>query len=177
MDHAFVRAMDRVYLASIWVAGLAILVMSLVVPWGVFSRYVLGTGSQWPEPVAILLMTVFTFVGAACAYRAGGHIAVQMVANATPPFMQRLLGHTVNLLMAVACAFVAWYGTRLCIGTWGQTISEIPWLPVGATYASLPVGAVVTLLFVIERVLFGSQEHRAIVRYEEQLVEVDHAGA
>ena len=44
--------------------------MSLIIPWGVFTRYVLGTGSQWPEPIAIMLMVVFTFLGAAAAYRA-----------------------------------------------------------------------------------------------------------
>jgi hypothetical protein len=53
----------------------------------------------------------------------------------------------------------------------------VPWLPVGVTYASLPLGSMVTLLFVIERMAFGSQDHRRIVRYDEQLVEVDHAGA
>ena len=46
--------------------------MSLIIPVGVFTRYVLGIGSQWPEPIAILLMVMFTFVGAAAAYRAGG---------------------------------------------------------------------------------------------------------
>ena len=50
----------------------------------------------------------------------------------------------------------------------GQSISEVPWLPVGATYASLPVGAAVTLLFVVERLLFGSQARRAVVRRDEQ---------
>jgi TRAP-type C4-dicarboxylate transport system permease small subunit len=34
-------------------------------------RYVLGFGAQWPEPIAILLMMTFTFIGAAAAYRAG----------------------------------------------------------------------------------------------------------
>ena len=62
-DHAL-RA-GRVYLACIWVAGVAIVLMSLIIPWGVFTRYVLGSGSQWPEPIAILLMVVFTFLGAA----------------------------------------------------------------------------------------------------------------
>ena len=52
--------------------------MSIIIPIGVFMRYVLGFGAQWPEPIAILLMVVFTFVGAAAAYRAGGHIAVAM---------------------------------------------------------------------------------------------------
>jgi TRAP-type C4-dicarboxylate transport system permease small subunit len=177
VDAPFVRAMDRVYLACMWIAGIAITVMSLVIPWGVFSRYVLGEGSQWPEPVAILLMMVFTFIGAACAYRAGGHIAVTMITERLPKPLQRVLAHGVNVLMAVASLFVGWYGILLCIGTWNQTIAEVPWLPVGVTYASLPLGSIVTFLFVVERIVYGSQEHRPIVRYEEQLVEVDHAGA
>ena len=62
--------------------------MSLIVPWGVFTRYVLGTGSQWPEPIAILLMLVFTFIGAAAAYRAGAHIAVTMLTDRLSPRWQ-----------------------------------------------------------------------------------------
>jgi TRAP-type C4-dicarboxylate transport system permease small subunit len=176
-DAAFVRLMDRLYLAGIWIAGLAILLMSLVIPWGVFTRYVLGTGSQWPEPIAILLMMLFTFVGAACAYRAGGHIAVNMLTDRLPATARRALAVGVDLLMALVSLFVAWYGIKLCIGTLGQSIAELPWLPVGVTYAALPLGAAITLLFVIERMVFGAQNHRAIVRYDEQLVEVDHVKA
>ena len=163
--------MDALYLAAIWVAGAAIFVMSLIIPWGVFTRYVLGTGSQWPEPIAILLMMVFTFVGAACAYRAGGHIAVTLLTEQLSGALQRLMGWVVDALMALAAGFVAWYGTRLCVATWGQSISELSWLPVGLTYAALPIGAAITLLFVIERRLFGDQSKRALMRYEEQLEE------
>jgi TRAP-type C4-dicarboxylate transport system permease small subunit len=155
----------------------AILLMSLVIPWGVFTRYVLGTGSQWPEPIAILLMMLFTFIGAACAYRAGGHIAVGMLTERLPAAAQRVLAVGVDLLMAGVSLFVAWYGFKLSIGTFGQSIAELPWLPVGVTYAALPVGAAITLLFVIERMAYGAQNRRAIVRYDEQLVEVDHAQA
>lgn len=123
--------MDRLYLATIWAAGTAIFFMSLIIPWGVFSRYVLGTGSQWPEPIAILLMMVFTFIGAAAAYRAGGHIAVNMLTEKLPTFLQRVAAGMVDLLMLAICGFVTWYGTRLCVETWGQGISELPWLPVG----------------------------------------------
>ena len=175
MDHPYIRLMDRLYLACIWISGFAILLMSLIIPWGVFTRYVLGTGSQWPEPIAILLMMVFTFLGAACAYRAGGHIAVTMLTDRLPAAARRALAIVVDLLMVAVCLFVAYYGTRLCIETWGQSISELSWLPVGATYAALPIGSAVTLLFVIERIVFGAQEQRPIVRYEEQLVEADAA--
>ncbi len=171
MDHPYIRLMDRLYLASIWVAGTAIFCMSLIVPWGVFTRYVLGTGSQWPEPIAILLMMAFTFIGAAASYRAGAHIAVAMFTDLMPVPLRRGCERLVDLLMLLVSAFVAFYGTRLCIDTWGQSISELTWLPVGLTYASLPIGSAITALFVIERIVFGSQAQRAIVRYEEQPVD------
>jgi TRAP-type C4-dicarboxylate transport system permease small subunit len=177
MDHPFVRALDRLYLLSIWGAGAAIFFMSLIIPWGVFTRYVLGSGSQWPEPVAILLMMVFTFIGAAATYRAGGDIAVVMLTERLPAVPRRVLDVFVNITMAVICAFVIVYGTRLSLGTMGQTISELSWLPVGVTYAPIPIGAAITLVFVIERMVFGSQSQRPIVRYEEQLVEAHHEGA
>lgn len=160
-------ALDRVYLACIWVAGAAIAAMSLIIPFGVFTRYVLGTGSQWPEPIAILLMMVFTFIGAAAAYRAGAHIAVTMLTDVLPPPLQRALAVLVHALMLVVCGFVAWYGLRLSLETMGQTIAELPWLPVGVTYAPIPIGATVTLLFILEHLVFGSQAARPVVAYEE----------
>lgn len=160
-------ALDRVYLACIWVAGAAIAAMSLIIPFGVFTRYVLGTGSQWPEPIAILLMMMFTFIGAAAAYRAGAHIAVTMLTDALPAPMQRALAVLVHALMLVVCGFVAWYGLQLSIETMGQTIAELPWLPVGVTYAPIPIGAAVTVLFILEHLVFGSQAARPVVAYEE----------
>jgi TRAP-type C4-dicarboxylate transport system permease small subunit len=159
--------LDRVYLACIWAAGVAIFLMSLIIPWGVFTRYVLGTGSQWPEPIAILLMMVFTFIGAAAAYRAGGHIAVTMLTDRLPGPLQRLFERVVDVLMLGVCAFVVWYGTRLVGETMGQSIAELPWLPVGVTYAAIPIGAAATLLFVLERILLGPQTQRDVVRIGE----------
>ncbi|MDP3083510.1 MAG: TRAP transporter small permease [Rubrivivax sp.] len=165
-DHPLARGLDALYLACIWSAGLAIFLMSLIIPFGVFTRYVLGTGSQWPEPIAILLMMVFTFIGAAATYRAGAHIAVSMLTDQLPPRLQRAMALLVHGLMLLVCGFVLWYGTRLCLETMGQSIAELPWLPVGVTYAAIPIGAGVTLLFVAEHLLLGSQAERKVVAYE-----------
>jgi TRAP-type C4-dicarboxylate transport system permease small subunit len=167
MDHAYVRVMDKLYTASVWAAGAAITLMSIIIPIGVVMRYVFGFGAQWPEPIAILLMMVFTFIGAAAAYRANSHIAVTMLTDRLPAALQKFAAHVVDLLMVLACAFVAWYGGRLVLETMGQSVAELPWLPVGITYASLPIGSAVTLLFVLERMIFGSQHDRPLVRYEE----------
>ena len=166
-EHRLARPLDGLYLASIWVAGAAIVLMSLIVPVGVFMRYVLGVGAQWPEPIAILLMMVFTFIGAAATYRTGGDIAVAMLTERLPAVPQRVLAVAVDAAMALVCLFVAGYGGRLCVQTMGQTVSELPWLPVGVTYLPIPLGAALTLVFVLERMLAGPQSHRDVVRYGE----------
>lgn len=165
--HRLAGAFDALYLGCIWTAGIAIALMSMIIPVGVFMRYVLGFGAQWPEPIAILLMVVFTFVGAAAAYRAGGHIAVAMFTDVLPPPLQQTAARLVDGLMLVVCSFVVWSGTRLCLETMGQSIAELPWMPVGVTYLAIPIGSLATLIFVLERMAFGAQKHRDVVRFGE----------
>lgn len=175
--HPVSRLLDSVYLACIWVAGACIFFMSLFIPWGIFSRYVLGTGAQWPEPISILLMVVFTFLGAACSYRAGGHIAVEMITQRLPSSVQRPLRGVVHLLMLGISLFMFWYGIQLCIGTWGQSIPELPWMPVGFTYLPVPIGGAVTALFVLEHIFLGDQRHRAVVTFDHEAAAADAQGA
>lgn len=165
--HPFARPLDVLYLACIWSAGVAIAVMSVIIPVGVVMRYAFGVGAQWPEPIAILLMMVFTFVGAAAAYRAGGHIAVDMLTSALPAPLRRVCAAAADLCMAAICGFVLWYGAHLCLATMQQTVSELPWLPVGVTYLPIPLGAAATLLFVFERMAWGVQAGREVVRFGE----------
>jgi TRAP-type C4-dicarboxylate transport system permease small subunit len=160
------RALDAVYLACVWIAGGCIVLMSLFIPWGIFTRYVLGHGSQWPEPISILLMVVFSFLGAAVAYRANAHIAVAMLTDRLPEAARKPLRGAVHVLMLTVCMFMVFYGTKLCIGTWGQSIPELSWLPVGLTYTPVPIGGFVTALFVLEHMAFGSQALRRVVTYD-----------
>ncbi len=171
MREIVLGAMDKLYLACIWVAGAAITFMSLIIPWGIFARYVLGTGSRWPEPVSILLMVVFTFIGAAASYRAGSHIAVAMVTDRLPAVLKKFAAIIVHVVMFLLSLFMLIYGTKLCLETMGQTISDLPWMAVGISYSPVPIGGLLTLLFVIEHILYGSQNSRAVVRFDH---DVDH---
>ena len=122
-------------------------------------------------------MVIFTFLGAAAAYRAGAHIAVAMLTTRLPAGLQKVCVRLVDLAMALVCLFVVVYGAKLCMGTMGQTLAELPWLPVGITYMPLPLGAFLTLLFVIEKIVFGSQHQRAVVTFDHALEESPAAGA
>lgn len=176
MTHKILRAIDGLYLACIWIAGLSIVAMSLIIPIGVFARYVLGFGAQWPEPIAILLMVVFTFIGAAAGYRAGSHIAVGMVTDRLPPSLQKVFAVVVDVLMIIASLFMVIWGFKLSMETMSQSLAAIPSIPVGLTYAPLPIGGLCTLIFVLEKLFIGSQHERAIVRFDHQ-VDESTAGA
>jgi len=171
LTEQFHRFNDRVYLACIWISGLAIVAMAMIIPWGIFARYVLGTGSQWPEPIAIQLMVLFTFLGAAVSYRAGAHIAVAMITDRVPEAVRQTLRWAVHLCMLVVAVYTVIKGTRLCLETWNQVIGQLPWLRVGITYTPVPMGGLVTALFIIEVMLFGSQHKRAVITFDHLIEE------
>ncbi|WP_447651863.1 TRAP transporter small permease [Pseudomonas abietaniphila] len=175
MKNTILRFNDAVYRLCIAVAGLSMLTMALIIPWGIFARYVLGSGSSWPEPVAILLMVVFTFFGAAASYRAGAHMAVNMATDRMPPALRQGAAILVQILMAVVCLFMAVKGWKLCANTWNQFLGEMPGLRVGVSYLPIPVGGVLTLLFVLEKLFLGDQSHRRVVRFD--LVEESEGAA
>jgi TRAP-type C4-dicarboxylate transport system permease small subunit len=175
MKNLLLRINDRLYVTCIWVAGLSVLAISLIIPWGVFARYVLGTGSSWPEPTAILLMMVFTFIGAAASYRAGAHMAVAMLTDRMAPELRKTMSIVSQLLMATICVFMTVWGTKLCLSTWNQFMSALPTLRVGITYMPIPVGGLLTLIFVLEKLLLGDQSNRRVVRFD--LVEESEGAA
>jgi len=155
MVEAVRAAMDALYLACVWIAGIALVLISAVIPWGVFTRYVLNSAASWPEPMAVLLAIVLTFIGAAACYRGGVHMRVSFVVSLLPPAGQRLFDLAAELLMALISLFMVVWGGRLVDTTWHQTIADFPFLSVGVTYLPIPIGGAVTLIFVIERLLIG----------------------
>jgi TRAP-type C4-dicarboxylate transport system permease small subunit len=154
------RAMDLLYRACVLVAGSAMVSISVIVPWGVFTRYVLNSASSWPEPAAILLSIVLTFFGAAACYRVRSHMRVSFVRDRMPPLLRRAADTLAELLMASVGVYMAVWGYSLCEATWHQSIDAFPALSVGATYLPIPIGGVCLLLFAVEHLSIGAPPDR-----------------
>ena len=155
MQAAYRKAMDALYLLCMGIAGLAIAIMTIVIPWGVYTRYVLNRGSAWPEPMAVLLMILFTFLAAAACYRAGVHISVGLFVDSLKQPYRKMVYLLAELLLALLSVFMMIWGIGLVETTWDQVIAEFPWLRVGITYLPVPIGGAFTLLFIIERLWLG----------------------
>ena len=165
MKETYCNAMDKVYWLCIWTAGLALTTMTIVVPIQVVARKWFDSGLSWPEPMALICMITFSFIGAAAAYRAGNHIAVGMLTDRLPPNLQFIFARIVDVLMAVIALFVIYYGgdrVLFFMGT-GQSLPDFPSIKVYWTFLPIPLGSFLTLFFIIESLFFGSQRKRPIV--------------
>ena len=156
MAALFRRTMDYLYLLCVVVGCTALVLISAIIPWAVFTRYVLNSAASWPEPLAILLTIVLTFIGAAAAYRLNLHMSISYFADKLPPLPRRLLEIVVQLLMAMIALFMVIWGAKLVEVTWHNTIADFPFLSVGITYLPIPIGGVCLLLFIIERIFLGA---------------------
>jgi len=155
MAATYRKLMDLAYLVCAWLAGLALVLISAVIPWAVYTRYVLNSAASWPEPTAVLLTIVLTFFGAAACYRLGLHMNVTLGVGMLPPRARRIADLLVEILMAIFAIFMVVYGYRLCVATWNNTIAEFPALRVGVVYSPIPFGGAFTLLFIIEHLTIG----------------------
>ena len=156
MKESYIRAMTALHRLCVFLAASCLVIMTLIIPYGVFTRYVLGSAASWPEPMAILLMIIFSFVAAAACYRDGLHIAVMAVPDMLSPRARLAVGWIAEFGMIAANLFMLIWGFTLVELTMHQVVGEFPILSVGITYAPIPIGGAITLLFVVERLWTGN---------------------
>jgi TRAP-type C4-dicarboxylate transport system permease small subunit len=148
--------MDVLHQACVVVAGAALVIITIIIPYGVFTRFVLNSASSWPEPLSILLMIALSFLSALVCYREHLHISVGMLPNALTGWARTGLGLVIELCMLGTNLFLLWFGIKLVQKTWYQSIAEFPGLSVGISYLPIPICGLITILFIIERLLRGN---------------------
>jgi TRAP-type C4-dicarboxylate transport system permease small subunit len=147
--------MDALYWGCVVLAGTALVLISAVIPWAVFTRYQLNSAASWPEPFAVLLTIVLTFFGAAACYRQGRHMNIGVFVGMLPDGIRRVVAMLAEMLVGVFAVFMAFYGVKLVMATWHNTIPDFPELSVGVTYLPIPAGGAILLCFVLERITLG----------------------
>src|SRR5256885_3879517 len=117
MRARYAQAMERLYIACVGISGLALIVITLIIPYGVFMRYVMNSAASWPEPLAVLLMVLFSFVGGAAVYRANLHMAVGSLLEAVNDRTRKALVALVDLCQPATALFMLRYRAHLVVLT------------------------------------------------------------
>lgn len=175
MKNLYILLMDGVYRVCIWLSGISLLFMTFIYLVGIYARFrpdfpgwldfLPHASTSWPEPLSQICMITFSFVGAAAAYRAGGHIAITMLVDHIPESAKKGLRIVVDLAMLVTCLYIIRWGILGCMDAWEDIVPSLPLLTSGITHLPIPLGSFFTLLFVIEKLFCGPQTHQKLVQY------------
>lgn len=175
MKNVYILFMDGAYRVCIWLSGISLLFMTFIYLVGIYARFrpdfpewlsfLPYASTSWPEPLSQICMITFSFVGAAAAYRAGGHIAITMLVDNLPLTVKAALAKLVDFAMLVTCVFIIHWGIIGCMDSWEDIIPSLPFLTSGITHLPIPLGSFFTLMFVIEKLLCGPQTHRELVQF------------
>src|SRR5262245_65102103 len=108
MKALYIRAMDAMHRACLVIAGACLVIITIIIPYGVFCRYALNSAASWPEPMATLLMIVVSFLSAVVCYREYLHIGVGVLPAYLNEPAKSLLGWFLEACMLATNLFMLW---------------------------------------------------------------------
>ena len=150
------RALARLTRASadflVKASAVGLVLMTLIVGWQVFGRYVLNSSPSWSEQAALTLMIWYVSLAAAAGVREGFHIRIVALENAVGPRAKRAVRIASDLVVAGCGLAMAVWGAQLVARTWEHTIPSLG-IPRGLAYAGLPIAGVLIALYALERLL------------------------
>lgn len=142
---ALVRGVEGINWVIGWFLAVLMAVMTALISWQVFARYVMGSSLTFSEEVARFSTVWLTMLGAGYAYRYGSLIAVDLLVGVAG----RRGGHILRIAAALASAVFAlvllYQGLSITERVMSQTAPSTR-LSMAWLYAAMPAGAAMILI-------------------------------
>lgn len=136
--HYFNRALG-------WLLAILLLVMTVLIFWQVFARFVIGKPLYFSEEIARFSMLWLTFLGAGYAYRKSLLISVDIVLEYAGERLSRFMRVLVVLVSLAFAVILVKYGLdvvdRVSYQTAPSTRVSMMW-----PYLSVPIGGIVIMI-------------------------------
>ncbi|HEV7277781.1 MAG TPA: TRAP transporter small permease [Devosiaceae bacterium] len=144
------KVLSAMSTAALWLAGAGLVLMTIIVGWQVFTRYVLNWSNAWTEPAALLLMSWFIFLGAAVGIRENYHLGFDVLLYVVPRKAKLVLRAISDVVVVGFAIGMIVYGMELTVLGWNARMPSIG-IPDGVKYLPLVGGGVLIVLFSVER--------------------------
>lgn len=138
-------AVDRLAHGLQVLSEIALVVLLGLVAHEVFVRYVLSSPTQYSVEFSEYLLVLGPFASLAYVLRRDRHVRVLLAVNIMPPRLRLGCDAIGNLLLAVFCAILLWYGADMA---WTALVgddrsSSLIAFPLWIPYSFIPIGALV----------------------------------
>lgn len=146
------RVFDWLCKGLLWLSGAGLFLMTMIVAWQVWGRFVLNDSPTWTEPVSLMLMLWFIFLAAAVGVRQRFHLSLDLFRQIVPTRARLMMDAASFLVVGIFGAAMAWYPQPLIAQTWPVSIPGLG-LPAGLGYVSITVSGALIVVFSVEHLV------------------------
>lgn len=144
------RVLHALSTLALWLSGTGLVVMTALVAYQVFMRYVINSSPSWTEAASIQIMSWFIFLGAAVGVREKFHMGFDVLLYALPARAKPWLRSVSDIAIFAFGFGMVWYGGELAIRGASVRIPVLG-LPQTITYLPIVVSGALICLFILER--------------------------
>lgn len=105
-----------------------------------------GSSLTWYDEIAAIMLAWLTYYGAALAALRRAHLGFPGLYAASPPAFRLPMLIVGDILFVGFFVILAWYGWRVIVLLYGDTLVSIPWILVSFTQSVIPIGCVLITL-------------------------------
>ena len=141
---------------DLFIASIAMVVLTLVTAAGVVMRYIVKNPILWQEEVQAFCQVWMIFLGASVAFRTGSIVAIEMVVESLPEKAQRIVGYIVDMIVLFVLSFLMVKSHAYIQQVFGQSGRPTPILRIPYTliYGVAPYGcALMMISYVLSKYL------------------------
>lgn len=132
----FDRLLDLISDLCVLVAGVSLVVLTVIFGWLVFGRYVLNSTPTWVEQVSLLLIMCIGFLGAAVGVHKNTHLGVSLFREISPRPIRRAFEFISYVTLLVFGAVMMVNSYDLVVFKWGN---DIPLLNIPEGVRAIPI--------------------------------------
>lgn len=132
---------------DIIIAGIALVVLVTLTLFGALSRYFLNNPFTWMEEIQLLLEVWVVFLGAGYAFRAGGHVAVELLVEYLPEKVQKIIEYFIAVIVIGTIGYLLYQSMGYFdLFQSSERTTSILQIPYTLVYGIVPIACVLMLV-------------------------------
>lgn len=157
----FARFTQQLARIAIDISSAGLVLMTLIIGWQVFARYVLNASPTWSESAALLLMLNYIMLAAAVGVYENFHLGLKVLLDAVPTHIRTVLEVINNALIISFGMAMLVNGSRLAAFTADHIM---PALNISRSFAYWPFAAagLFISIFALERLILAVTPENSI---------------
>ncbi|MFV2092750.1 MAG: TRAP transporter small permease, partial [Hyphomicrobiales bacterium] len=153
------KQLTRLSTLILRLAAAGIVVMTAIIGWQIFGRYILNDTPIWSERLSLYLMIYYILFASAVGVRQGFHLGLVLFRESLSGVPRLCVELLVHLCVGGFGLAMIIYGSALAATTWGHVIPTLG-ISTGTSYLPFPIAGVLIVLFSAEHIakLFTPEE-------------------